>query len=289
MPALPGASRGAPAVRAPSSVRGAPRGGRGRAGRWPGCAGPQRGRELRGTAGAVRRALPRGPRPPRGASPAPPCGGVPGALRFSHKSGPSPWERAILHRALLTENEKQTDPEINHGAERLHKGRLCVNRAGRGGQLPAARTRTGPRPAGLGAARGGGQVGAAPGGPLPQPPGGPLPQPSGVPARSPPEPGPDYRVCLFTAISAGPAPALGTRETNGAISGPAADSIAPSEAPGRAACYRAACARAPAAGGLCGAAPPASRDVQGCCPPAPGRGGLLAPPQHPHGELHPLQ
>lgn len=83
---------------------------------------------------------------PHGSSPAPPCGGVPGALPFSHKSGPSPWERAILHRALLTENEKQTGPEINHGAQRLHKGRLCVNRAGRGGQLPAARVPTGLGP-----------------------------------------------------------------------------------------------------------------------------------------------
>lgn len=86
------------------------------------------------------------PPPLRGASPAPPCGGVPGALRFSHKSGSSPWERAILHRPLLTENEKQTGPEINHGAQRLHKGRLCVNRAGRAGLLPAARVRTGPGP-----------------------------------------------------------------------------------------------------------------------------------------------
>lgn len=121
------------------------------AGRWPAV----RSRERRGIAGTVRRPQSRCPRA------APPCGGVPGALRFSHKSGPSPWERAILHRALLTENEKQTGPEINHGAQRLYKGRLCVNRAGRGGQLPAARTRTGPhRPAELGAARGGVQVGA---------------------------------------------------------------------------------------------------------------------------------
>lgn len=96
----------------------------------------------------------------RVASPAPPCGGVPGALRFSHKSGPNSWERAILHRALLTENENQTGPEINHGAQRLHKGRLCVNRAGRGGQLPAARVRSGcgpsPRAAGLRGRRAGG-------------------------------------------------------------------------------------------------------------------------------------
>lgn len=275
VPALPGASRCAPAVGAPGSVRGAPRGGRGRAGRWPGRAGPQRGRELRGTAGAVRRALPRGPRPPRGASPAPPCGGVPGALRFSHKSGPSPWERAILHRALLTENEKQTGPEINHGAERLHKGRLCVNRAGRGGQLPAARTRTGPRPAGLGAARGGGQVGAAPGGPLPQPPGGPLPQPSGVPARSPPEPGPDYRVCLFTAISAGPAPALGTRETNGAISGPAADSIAPSEAPGPGSVLPGRLRPGPGGGGAVRGGSARQPRCAGLLPPRSGPGGAL--------------
>ncbi|XP_041317083.1 translation initiation factor IF-2-like [Pyrgilauda ruficollis] len=97
--------------------------------------------------------LSRDPPPLRVASPAPPCGGVPGPLRFSHKSGPNSWERAILHRALLTENENQTGPEINHGAQRLHKGRLCVNRAGRGGQLPAARIRSGygpsPRAAGL--------------------------------------------------------------------------------------------------------------------------------------------
>lgn len=96
----------------------------------------------------------------RVASPAPPCGGVPGALRFSHKSGPNSWERAILHRALLTENENQTGPEINHGAQRLHKGRLCVNRAGRGGQLPTARVRSGcgpsPQAAGLRGRRAGG-------------------------------------------------------------------------------------------------------------------------------------
>lgn len=123
----------------------------------PGRARPHR-RPRRGS-------LPRDPPPLRGASPAPPCGGVPGALRFSHKSEPSPWERAILHRALLTENEKQTGPEINHGAQRLHKGRLCVNRAGRGGQLPAARVRTGPGPRASGLPGAAGQVGAARRGP----------------------------------------------------------------------------------------------------------------------------
>lgn len=123
----------------------------------PGRARPHR-RPRRGS-------LPRDPPPLRGAAPAPPCGGVPGALRFSHKSEPSPWERAILHRALLTENEKQTGPEINHGAQRLHKGRLCVNRAGRGGQLPAARVRTGPGPRASGLPGAAGQVGAARRGP----------------------------------------------------------------------------------------------------------------------------
>lgn len=216
-------------------------------------------------------AVSRDPPPLRVASPAPPCGGVPGALRFSHKSGASSWERAILHRALLTENENQTGPEINHGAQRLHKGRLCVNRAGRGGQLPAA------RPAGL---WGGGQVGAA------------RPAPAAAVPRWLPERGGwrQGRISVFVCLRplargrlqrSAPATLMEQLAALGLIASPRARPPA------------AAAAAGPSGGSGPLARPPrCPRPQRGCCS-LPGPGGrllaLLAPLQHPHGELHPLQ
>lgn len=233
--------------------------------------------------------LSRAPPPLRVASPAPPCGGVPGALRFSHKSGPNSWERAILHRALLTENENQTGPEINHGAQRLHKGRLCVNRAGRGGQLPAARSAPATAPArGPPGSRGGGQVGAA----RPAP-------PAAVPRWLPEHGGwRQGRISVFVCLRPlardrlQPSAPAGLMEQLAAlvlIASPRARPPAAAAATGLPAAG--ALGRERAARSL--ARPPRCARLQrGCCS-LPGPGGrlsaLLAPLQHPHGELHPLQ